>query len=288
MLFRSPALSLHWEPGAAWKLNVSVRHSHSFGGLEGFRSGYTRRDYRTYLLPSGFMSERRYSGANFSVDYGDVLHLFYFHLKAGYSHSRSNELPHFDYTAEHNIIRYEHYWHDLNAFFADMRLSKFFFPFKANAVLNVRYSRSESLLKQSGHLIGGHANSLSSELTLSKRWGGWLSVSYNLAADYSWMETGANAHRRLPQYRHTARLTLLPIPRLSLRMAGEYNTTTLEPGHVHEDVFFDCEARYSFDKVWEVSVSMRNLFDRRMYLIRQLTEWHRTTLSGKLSALFQV
>ena len=140
--------------------------------------------------------------------------------------------------------------------------------------MNVRYSRSESLLKQSGHLIGGHANSLSSELTLSKRWGGWLSVSYNLAADYSWMETGANAHRRLPQYRHTACLTLLPIPRLSLRMAGEYNTTTLEPGHVHEDVFFDCEARYSFDKVWEVSVSMRNLFDRRMYLIRQLTEYN--------------
>ena len=67
------------------------------------------------------------------------------------------------------------------------------------------------------------------------------------------METGANAHRRLPQYQHTARLTLLPIPRLSLRMAGEYNTMTLEPGHVHEDVFFDCEARYSFDKVWEVS-----------------------------------
>ena len=90
------------------------------------------------------MSERRYSGANFSVDYGDVLHLFYFHLKAGYSHSHSNELPHFDYTAEHNIIRYERYWHDLNAFFADMRLSKFFFPFKANAVLNVHYSRSES------------------------------------------------------------------------------------------------------------------------------------------------
>lgn len=270
----SPALSLHWEPGAAWKLNVSIRHGHSFGGLEGFRSGYTRRDYRTYLLPSGFMSERRYSGANFSVDYGDVLHLFYFHLKAGYSRSRSNELPHFDYTAEHNIIRYERYWHDLNAFFADMRLSKFFFPFKANAVLNVRYSRSESLLKQSGHLIGGHANSLSSELTLSKRWGGWLSVSYNLAADYSWMETGANAHRRLPQYRHTARLTLLPIPHLSLRMAGEYNATTLEPGHVHEDVFFDCEARYCIDKVWEVSVSMRNLFDRRMYLIRQLTEYN--------------
>ena len=45
--------------------------------------------------------------------------------------------------------------------------------------------RAPMLLKQSGYLIGGHANSLSSELTLSKRWGGWLSVSYNLAADYS-------------------------------------------------------------------------------------------------------
>ncbi|WP_235318060.1 carboxypeptidase-like regulatory domain-containing protein [Porphyromonas gulae] len=270
----SPALSLHWELGAAWKLNASVRHGHSYGGLEGLRSGYTRRDYRTYLLPSGFMSERRYSGANFSVDYGDVLHLFYLHLKAGYSRSRSNELPHFDYSEERNIIRYERYWHDLDAFFADMRLSKFFFPVKANAVLNLRYSRSESLLKQSGHLIGGRGNSLSAELTLSKRWGGRLSASYNLAANYSWMETGANAHRWLPHYRHAANLTFLPILRLTMRMAGEYNATTLEPGHMHEDVFFDCEARYSINKIWEVTVSMRNLFDRRTYLIRQLSEYN--------------
>ncbi|WP_235285239.1 TonB-dependent receptor [Porphyromonas gulae] len=57
-------------------------------------------------------------------------------------------------------------------------------------------------------------------------------------------------------------------------MAGEYNATTLEPGHVHEDVFFDCEARYSINKIWEVTVSMRNLFDRHTYLIRHLTEYN--------------
>ncbi|WP_373701749.1 carboxypeptidase-like regulatory domain-containing protein [Porphyromonas loveana] len=270
----SPTFSLSWNAGPSWKLSTRLAHNHSYGGLAELRTGYTRRDYRTYVLPSGFMAEKRHSGILLSAAYNDVLHLFYFRINANYSRNRTNELLSYDFTPEQNILRRELFWHDTDMFAADARLSKYIFSLKTNGTLTVRYSHMQSLLKQSGLLIDGRGNSLSAEVSLSKNWNRVLTAAYGLSANYSWMETGPNAYTVLPQYRHSLELTILPLRGMTTRISGEYSSTTLERSHVHEDVFFDCGADYDLSKRWSLSLTVRNLFDRREYYLHKLTEYN--------------
>lgn len=270
----SPSFYTSWNVTPDWNLKASLAHLHAYGGLESFRSGYTRRDYRTFFLPSGFMQENYFSQADFTVNYSDILHMFYFRFKAGYSFNRSNEINSFHYSSAQSIIQSERYWHNLQGLSAEMRLSKYFFAVKANGVLEVRYNRMESLFKQADQLFRGRGNSLTSNLTLSKRFGETVSFTYALSSNFSWMESGVNAHRWMPRYQHTAELNITPTPKLAMKLGAEYSSTTLDTDYVHEDFFFDCQASYRIGRRSELNLSVHNLFDRRLYVLRRLTEFN--------------
>lgn len=274
----SPLLSSQWTPNSDWLLKAVLNHSKFYGGYSNFQRGYLRQSYRSYLLPTDFMSVNYQSMASLKLDYRDVLHMFYLSLGGSYSIGRTNMLMNYEYTPEASYLRPEKHWHNSEVLMTNMRLSKFFFELKTNATLELSYLRTKALFKQSGILLEGYSNRANLKATLYKNFAQLLSLKYDFNTALSWMDEGSNAGLLYPQYKHLLSVNLTPTAALTMNLNAEYVSTKLDRKNTHEDFFLDASLGYRCSKSLEFGLYLNNLFDRRSYLSKQYTEFNIYTL----------
>jgi len=99
----------------------------------------------------------------------------------------------------------------------------------------------------------------------------WLSISYNLTANFSWQSYNNKNTDILKNYHHKLQMFIYPMSKLQLNLNTNYSDIEITKGKYEKDIFLDFEVLYMLNKRIDFIFSATNIFNQKDYQISSET-----------------
>ena len=269
----------------------SINFSHEFNDnfkmdLSAVYNYYTENDfmpsdivyftnYRTFynskLKLGESINKKKQLNFNSCVSYKDLASMLFINLTGIYSVNRknnySNYIQSYDFSETNPILANN----KSKSLLISALIDKTFMTAGVAIKLRTDYSWSKYLFSQNEDFFYNSSNIVTQTLELRYKKLSWLSISYNLTANFSWQSYNNKNTDILKNYHHKLQMFIYPMSKLQLNINTNYSDIEITKGKYEKDIFLDFEVLYMLNKRIDLIFSATNIFNQKDYQISSET-----------------
>lgn len=280
------AASVPWRPEGSsisrFYVSPSVRWNHKFSPLWQLSlSGAMQQsvednmltpltylsDYRTRLSTPNQLGWARSTNASFKMNYCNFTDMFTWQLLATMSWRRRDWRYAYDISDSYTVMRPLWQTSTSRDFMVQTNADKTYTQKHVQLKGSLTYSRNEMPVAQNDLQRMVKTNIMTATMLL--RWYdiSWMQLSDEATFNLSWQDSyEGSGSRALKNLHNDLRLSFYPVGGLSLTTSCDYSMMETSKSEYKHLVFADVALRYVPAKRWELSLSLNNAFNRKLYV----------------------
>lgn len=260
----SPNISLNVKKGNRSNMFAYVTASRTTGGLASFAMTRHRSDYRTVTVNDGTIPRTTVMASGLSYTYKRPITEFFCTLGANYSHAWLNTMSDMQIENGEYVYRIVERRSDNGTLNMNAGLSKGWFDLHLKAGLNVDYTDARGKQLSADRATGYRSSTvrMMPSLIFSPS---WCQVSYYASFSASHTRTDDISLQTLWNWRQSLSLTAT-IGAVDLSLSGVHYHNELQSSPTLNTLLADASVVWRMKKV-RLSAELRNMFDRREYII---------------------
>lgn len=262
----SPSLRWNHKFSSLWQLSLSGALQQSVEDNLLTPSAYLS-DYRTRLSTPNQLGWARSTNTSLKLNYCNFTDMFTWQLLATMSWRRRDWRYAYDVGDTYTLMTPLWEGSTSRDFMAQTSADKTYTMAHVQLKGSLTYSRNEMPVAQNDMQRMVKTNIMTAAALL--RWYNisWLQLADEATFNLSWQDSyEGSGSRALKNLHNNLRLSLYPVGGLSLAMSCDYSMMETSKSEYKHLVFADVALRYVPAKRWELSLSLNNAFNRKLYV----------------------
>jgi hypothetical protein len=133
------------------------------------------------------------------------------------------------------------------------------------AGINVMYINSEQSMISENDRTSFRTGSLHTTGRINGRIGEILNWQYRVSYGWNRLDADEQVNRKLEQWCHSFAMTVVPVTRVNVQLAGEYYRNEVSENIFKDIVLLDAKCSYTLTPHTELSATLMNVFNRKKY-----------------------